>query len=191
MIADRSAISQGFSKNPLGALSLCRPPRHRAAKDAMQHARQCGPAAGERRAPLAPRGAMSSKRYLQKMERPTRRNLLSRGKCATEVVPLFRTLPRPFQRTVPKLILAPIAVLLSSGVQAQTLGTSGTSTSPLCTEDPAYCSDIGATPSTNSSASSSSSSSSATGGSGSGAPPAIPNSPCGDGFPTDAWGECN
>ena len=98
-------------------------------------------------------------------------------------------------------LVALIALLLAtSPVAAQT---PGTSTSQACTQDPTYCSDIGASPSTTtggatgSSASSggsgggSSSGGSSSAGAGAGAPPSIPNAPCGDGSPMDAWGECN
>ena len=92
-----------------------------------------------------------------------------------------------------------IALLLAtSPVAAQT---PGTSTSQTCTQDPTYCSDTGASPSTttgsgtNSSASSGGSgggsSSGGSSGAGAGGPPSIPNAPCGDGFPIDAWGGCN
>jgi hypothetical protein len=93
-----------------------------------------------------------------------------------------------------------IALLLAtSPVAAQT---AGTSTSQVCSQDPTYCSDTGATQSTTATgggaSGSTSSGSSGGGGSGSGASgagasatPAIPNSPCGDGMPMDAWGTCN
>jgi hypothetical protein len=88
-----------------------------------------------------------------------------------------------------------IALLLAtSPVAAQTAGTS--SSSQICTEDPAYCGDTGPSPSTTTgSGTSSSASSGGSGGSsssgGAGTTPAIPNAPCGDGFPIDEWGECN
>ena len=92
-------------------------------------------------------------------------------------------------------LVALIALLLAtSPVAAQT---PGTSTSQACTQDPTYCSDIGASTSTTtgSGTSGSTSSGGSGGGSSSGgagaAAPAIPNAPCGDGFPMDAWGECN
>ena len=91
--------------------------------------------------------------------------------------------------------LASLIVLLlaTSPAAAQT---TGTSTSQICTQDPTYCSDTGAsTRTTTSSGTSSSASSGSSGGGSSGAgaggPPAVPNSPCGDGFPIDAWGGCN
>lgn len=37
----------------------------------------------------------------------------------------------------------------------------------------------------------SSSGGSSSGGAGAGGPTSIPNAPCGDGFPMDAWGDCN
>jgi hypothetical protein len=93
-------------------------------------------------------------------------------------------------------LVALIALLLAtSPVAAQT---PGTSTSQACTQDPTYCSDIGAsTSATTGSGTSGSTSSggsgggSSSGGAGAGAPPSIPNAPCGDGSPMDAWGECN
>jgi hypothetical protein len=96
-------------------------------------------------------------------------------------------------------LVALIALLLAtSPVAAQT---PGTSTSQACTQDPTYCNDIGASPSsttggaTGSSASSGSSGGGSSGGAssggGAGATPAVPNTPCGDGFPVDAWGGCN
>src|SRR5580693_2964023 len=81
--------------------------------------------------------------------------------------------------------------------------TAGTSTSQTCTQDPTYCSDIGASPSTTTSGGTSSSTSSggsgggsssggsSSGGAGAGGATSIPNAPCGDGFPMDAWGDCN
>jgi hypothetical protein len=92
-----------------------------------------------------------------------------------------------------------LLLLATSPVAAQT---AGTSTSQVCTQDPTYCNDTGATESTTTTGSgpSSSASSGGSGGSGSSgggsgggasATPAIPNSPCGDGFPLDASGGCN
>jgi hypothetical protein len=78
--------------------------------------------------------------------------------------------------------------------------TPGTSTSQVCSQDPTYCSDIGASPTTTTGSGTSSASSGGSGGGGAGggsssggvsATPSIPNAPCGDGFPMDAWGECN
>jgi hypothetical protein len=89
-------------------------------------------------------------------------------------------------------------ILATSPVAAQT---TGTSTSQVCTQDPTYCSDTGAEPSTTTGAGTSSSASSggsgggssggASSGGGAAATPAVPNTPCGDGFPVDAWGGCN
>ena len=97
-----------------------------------------------------------------------------------------------------KLVSLIALLLAASPVAAQT---PGNSTSQTCTQDPTYCSDIGASTSTTGSGTSGSASSGGSGGSGSGgaslsggagaAAPAIPNAPCGDGFPMDAWGECN
>jgi hypothetical protein len=91
-----------------------------------------------------------------------------------------------------------VLLLATSPVAAQT---AGTSTSQVCTQDPTYCSDTGAEPSTTTNAGTSSSTSSggsgggssggSSSGGGAGATPAVPNSPCGDGFPVDAWGGCN
>jgi hypothetical protein len=93
-----------------------------------------------------------------------------------------------------------VLLLATSPVAAQTAGTS------TCTQGPTYCSDTGAEPSTTTSAGTSSSASSggsgggssgggsssgASSGGGAGATPAVPNTPCGDGFPVDAWGGCN
>jgi hypothetical protein len=93
-------------------------------------------------------------------------------------------------------LVALIALLLAtSPVAAQT---PGTSTSQACTQDPTYCSDIGASTSTTTGSGTSGSTSSggagggsSSGGAGAGAPPSIPNALCGDGSPMDAWGECN
>lgn len=90
-------------------------------------------------------------------------------------------------------LVAFIALLLAtSPVAAQT---PGTSTSQVCTQDPTYCSDIGASTSTTTGSGTTSSGGSgggsSSGGAGAGAPPSIPNAPCGDGSPMDAWGECN
>jgi hypothetical protein len=98
-----------------------------------------------------------------------------------------------------KLVSLIAFLLAASPVAAQT---PGNSTSQTCTQDPTYCSDIGASTSTTTgSGASGSASSGGSGGGGSGggsssggagaAAPAIPNAPCGDGFPMDAWGECN
>ena len=103
-----------------------------------------------------------------------------------------------------KLVFLIAFLLAASPVTAQT---AGTSTSQLCTQDPTYCGDIGASTSTTTgSGTSGSASSGGSGGGGSGggssgggssnggagaAAPAIPNAPCGDGFPMDAWGACN
>jgi hypothetical protein len=107
---------------------------------------------------------------------------------------------RSIERGVDMMRLASlIAVLLAtSPVAAQT---PETSTSQTCTQDPAYCSDIGASTSTTTgSGASSSASNGGSGGSnsgsgsssgGAGATPSVPNTPCGDGFPVDAWGGCN
>jgi hypothetical protein len=99
-----------------------------------------------------------------------------------------------------RLALLIALLLATSPVAAQT---SGTSTNQVCSQDPTYCSDTGATQSTTTAtgsgaSGSTSSGSSGGGGSGSGASgagasatPAIPNAPCGDGSPMDAWGTCN
>ena len=92
-----------------------------------------------------------------------------------------------------KLVSLIALLLATSPVAAQT---PGTSTSQTCTQDPTYCSDTGASPSTTTgSGTNSSASSGGSGGGGSsggaGAPPSIPNARCGDGFPIDAWGGCN
>lgn len=92
--------------------------------------------------------------------------------------------------------LAPLIVLLLLATSPVAAQTTGTSSSQLCTEDPTYCSDTGATPSTTTGSGTSGSASSGGSGGGSsgggaGTTPAIPNAPCGDGFPMDAWGECN
>jgi uncharacterized membrane protein YgcG len=91
-------------------------------------------------------------------------------------------------------------ILAASPAAAQT---AGTSTSQVCSQDPTYCGDTGATESTTTTGSAAGSSASS-GGSGGGSSgggssgggagsttPAIPNSPCGDGMPIDAWGGCN
>jgi uncharacterized membrane protein YgcG len=70
--------------------------------------------------------------------------------------------------------------------------TPGTSAGQVCTQDPTYCSDTGATPSaTTGSGTTSSASGGGSSSGGAGAPPSIPNAPCGDGSPIDAWGDCN
>jgi uncharacterized membrane protein YgcG len=91
-------------------------------------------------------------------------------------------------------------LLATSPVAAQT---PGTSSSQICTADPAYCDDTGAATQSTATTGSGTSSSASSGGSGGGSSsggssgggasstPAIPNSPCGDGMPVDAWGTCN
>jgi hypothetical protein len=122
-------------------------------------------------------------------------------------MPRSSPLRRLIERGFDMIRLASLIALLlaTSPVAAQT---AGTSTSQLCTQDPTYCSDTGATSSTTTSTGTSSSassggsgggssgggssgSSSGSSGAGAGGPLAIPNSPCGDGFPADAWGGCN
>ena len=125
-------------------------------------------------------------------------------KRARGATPLSSPPKRLIERGFDMRLVCLIAFLLAtSPVAAQT---PGTSTSQTCTQDPAYCSDTGATPSTTtgsgtsgsasgsgSSGGSSSGGSSGSGSSGVGAggPLSIPNAPCGDGFPIDAWGDCN
>ena len=94
-----------------------------------------------------------------------------------------------------KLVALMALLLATSPAAAQTLGTS---TSQACTQDPTYCSDIGASTSTTmgsgtsgSTSSGGSAGGSSSGGAGAGAPASIPNAPCGNGFPIDAWGGCN
>jgi hypothetical protein len=102
-----------------------------------------------------------------------------------------------------KLSLMTIAaLLLSTSAQAQTSQSSGSlsqgsAQSQLCTDDPTYCS-TGASPGTTTGSGTASSGGSGGGssgggssGAGAGAPASIPNAPCGDGFPIDAWGDCN
>jgi hypothetical protein len=91
-------------------------------------------------------------------------------------------------------------LLATSPVAAQT---PGTPSSQICTEDPTYCEDAGAATQSTTTTGSGTSSSASSGGSGGGSSsggssgggaastPAIPNSPCGDGMPMDAWGTCN
>ena len=97
------------------------------------------------------------------------------------------------RRIISRLRQGTVILLWAVSASAQT---PGTSTSQTCTQDPAYCSDTGATPSTTTGSGTSSSASSGGSGGGSssgggGAPPSIPNAPCGDGFPMDAWGDGN
>jgi hypothetical protein len=129
-------------------------------------------------------------------EKPNRAGvLLNRARGATPLSsPPKRSIERGFDMKLASLIAL---LLATSPVAAQT---AGTSTSQVCTQDPTYCSDTGAEPSTTTGSGTSSSASS--GGSGGGssssssggagaAAPSIPNAPCGDGSPMDAWGECN
>src|SRR6516165_12113208 len=95
---------------------------------------------------------------------------------------------RTYAHRGPRLILgfgqSSVILLWAVSASAQT---AGTSTSQICTQDPTYCSDTGASPSTTTgSGTSSSASGGGSSGAGAGAPPSIPNAPCGDGFPIDA-----
>jgi hypothetical protein len=106
-----------------------------------------------------------------------------------------RTYTGPRRRIVSGLGLASVILLWAVSASAQT---AGTSTSQICSQDPAYCSDTGATPSatTGGGVSTSASSGGSSGGGGSsgagaGGPSPVPNTACGDGFPPDAWGGCN
>ena len=115
-------------------------------------------------------------------------------------VSIIRTYAHHGWRIVSGLGLGSVILLWAVSASAQT---AGTSTSQTCTQDPAYCSDIGGSPSTTTSGGTSSSTSSSgpgggsssggssSGGAGAGGPTSIPNAPCGDGFPMDAWGDCN
>jgi uncharacterized membrane protein YgcG len=121
-----------------------------------------------------------------------------RTRGATPLSPPKRSIERSFGMMRLASLIA--LLLATSPVAAQT---PGTSTSPTCTQDAAYCSDIGASTSTTTGSGASSSASSggsggsnsgggsSSGGAGAGAPLSIPNAACGDGFPVDAWGGCN
>jgi uncharacterized membrane protein YgcG len=94
--------------------------------------------------------------------------------------------------------LASFIVLLVSTASPVAAQTAGTLTSQVCSQDPTYCSDTGATQSTatgsgasNAASSGGSGGSGGSSGGGAGATPSIPNAPCGDGSPMDAWGACN
>ena len=109
-------------------------------------------------------------------------------------VSIIRTCVHYGRRIISRLGQGSMILVWAVSASAQT---PGTSTSQVCTQDPAYCSDTGASSTTTGSGTSSSASSggsgggSSSGGAGAGAPPSIPNAPCGDGFPMDAWGACN
>jgi hypothetical protein len=86
-----------------------------------------------------------------------------------------------------KLVALMALLLATSPAAAQTLGTS---TSQACTQDPTYCSDIGASTSTTmgsgtsgSTSSGGSGGSSSSGGAGAGAPPVDPQRPVRQRFP--------
>ncbi len=107
-------------------------------------------------------------------------------------VSILRTYVRYGRRIISRLGQGSVILVWAVSASAQT---AGTSTSQVCNQDPTYCSDTGASPSTTTGIGTSSSASSGGAGGGSGAragaPPSIPNAPCGDGFPIDAWGDCN
>jgi hypothetical protein len=119
---------------------------------------------------------------------------------STASVSIIRTCAHHGRRIILGLGQGSVILLWAVSASAQTLGTS---TSQTCAQDPTYCSDTGASPSTTTGSGASSSASSgssgngssgggsSSGGAGAGAPPSIPNAPCGDGFPIDAWGGCN
>ena len=110
-------------------------------------------------------------------------------------VSIIRTCVHYGRRIISRLGQGSMIFVWAVSASAQT---PGTSTSQVCTQDPTYCSDTGAGPSTTTGSGTSSSASSggsggasSSGGAGADAPPSIPNAPCGDGFPMDAWGACN
>ena len=108
-------------------------------------------------------------------------------------VSIIRTSAHHGRRIILGLGQGSVLLLWAVSASAQT---AGTSTSQICTQDPTYCSDTAASPSTTTASGTSSSalsggSGGGSSGAGAGAPPSIPNAPCGDGFPIDAWGGCN